>query len=209
MATAGLAVSGHNYDGSCGILVLMWRLGHSFSSHYNQLALISVDIISGVYCNCFHCHLITAAGLESSYGLVMFWEARKIFTTEVFGSTGFGNNGFSGVTDILAIPKLKFYIKNVHSNGFPGITDKMAIRAHPELSVTSENLCNTLKNHTVLVNDRVSAHSRLGSVKSSPSRANIKCNVFNYRGFRKYRIWKYRIFGNNGHFGNPQLEILH
>ena len=46
--------------------------------------------------------------------------------TEVFGSNGFGNNGFSGITDILAIPKLKFYIKNVQSNGFPGITDKMA-----------------------------------------------------------------------------------
>ena len=48
-------------------------------------------------------------------------------TTEVFGSTGFGNNGFSGITDILAIPKLKFSIKNVQSNGFPGITDKMVI----------------------------------------------------------------------------------
>ena len=46
--------------------------------------------------------------------------------SEVFGSTGFGNNGFSGVTDILAIPKLKFYIKNVQSNGFSGVTDKMA-----------------------------------------------------------------------------------
>ena len=47
--------------------------------------------------------------------------------TEVFGSTGFGNNGFSGVTDILAIPKLKFSIKNAQSNGFLGLTDKMAI----------------------------------------------------------------------------------
>ena len=38
-----------------GILVLMWILGHDFSGHYNRLALISVDIISGVYCNtvCF------------------------------------------------------------------------------------------------------------------------------------------------------------
>ena len=34
-----------------GILVLMWFfLGHDFSGHYNRLALISVDIISGVYC---------------------------------------------------------------------------------------------------------------------------------------------------------------
>ena len=47
--------------------------------------------------------------------------------TEVFGSTGFGNNGFSGITDILTIPKLKFSIKKVQSNGFPGVTDKMAI----------------------------------------------------------------------------------
>ena len=47
-------------------------------------------------------------------------------STEVFGSTGFGNNGFSGITDILAIPKLKFSIKNVQSNGFSGVTDKMA-----------------------------------------------------------------------------------
>ena len=35
---------------SVGILVLMWILGHDFSGHYNRLALISVDIISGVYC---------------------------------------------------------------------------------------------------------------------------------------------------------------
>ena len=32
------------------ILFLMWILGHDFSGHYNRLALISVDIISGVYC---------------------------------------------------------------------------------------------------------------------------------------------------------------
>ena len=36
---------------SGGILVLMWILGHDFSGHYNRLDLISVDIISGVYCN--------------------------------------------------------------------------------------------------------------------------------------------------------------
>ena len=41
--------------------------------------------------------------------------------TEVFGSTGFRNNGF------LAIPKLKFCIIKGQSNGFPEITDKMAI----------------------------------------------------------------------------------
>ena len=35
---------------SGGDLVLMWILGHGFSGHYNRLALISVDIISGVYC---------------------------------------------------------------------------------------------------------------------------------------------------------------
>ena len=58
--------------------------------------------------------------------------------TEVFGNTGFGNNGFSGIMDIFAIPKLKFSIKKVQSNGFTEITDKMAI---PNWSVTSENLC--------------------------------------------------------------------
>ena len=36
---------------SGGILVLMWILGHDFSGHYNRLALLSVDIISGVYCS--------------------------------------------------------------------------------------------------------------------------------------------------------------
>ena len=61
-----------------------------------------------------------------------------IATTQVFGSNGFGNNGFSGITDILAIPKLKFFIKKAQSNGFSGVTDKMAI---PNWSVTSENLC--------------------------------------------------------------------
>ena len=36
---------------SGGILGLMWILGHDFSGHYNRLALISVDIINGVYCS--------------------------------------------------------------------------------------------------------------------------------------------------------------
>ena len=36
---------------SGGILVLMWVSGHDFSGHYNRLGLISVDIISGVYCS--------------------------------------------------------------------------------------------------------------------------------------------------------------
>ena len=30
--------------------VLMWILENDFSGHYNRLALISVDIISGIYC---------------------------------------------------------------------------------------------------------------------------------------------------------------
>ena len=56
------------------------------------------------------------------------WKPQNLYIsiTEVFGSTGFGNSGFLEVTDILAMPKFKFYIKNVQSNGFPGITDKMA-----------------------------------------------------------------------------------
>ena len=32
------------------IIVLMWISGHDFSGHYNRLALISVDIISGAHC---------------------------------------------------------------------------------------------------------------------------------------------------------------
>ena len=35
---------------SGGILVLMWILGHDFIGHYNRLAIITMDIISGVYC---------------------------------------------------------------------------------------------------------------------------------------------------------------
>ena len=58
--------------------------------------------------------------------------------TEVLGSTGFWNNGFSGIRDISAIPKLKFCIKNAQSNRFPKITDKVAI---PKWSVPSKNLC--------------------------------------------------------------------
>ena len=30
------------------ILLLMWIWGHDFSGHYNRLALITVDILSGV-----------------------------------------------------------------------------------------------------------------------------------------------------------------
>ena len=67
-----------------------------------------------------------------------FGFSQVICYTEVFKSTGFGNNGFSGVTDILAIPKVKFSIKKAQSNGFSGVTDKMAI---PDWSGTSENLC--------------------------------------------------------------------
>ena len=34
-----------------------------------------------------------------------------LLVTEVFGSTGLRNTGFSGIMDIFAIPKLKFSIK--------------------------------------------------------------------------------------------------
>ena len=57
--------------------------------------------------------------------------------TEVFGSTGFGNTGFSGITDIFAIPKLKFFIKKVRIKEFPGVMDKMAIPTDPLLPKTS------------------------------------------------------------------------
>ena len=66
---------------------------------------------------CSSCSSRCGGGSCSSGGL----------NTEVFGSTEFGNNGFSGVTDVFAIPKLKISIKNVQSNGFSGVTDKMAI----------------------------------------------------------------------------------
>ena len=52
----------------------------------------------------------------------------------VFGSSGIGNNGFSGITGISAIPKLKFYIKKVQ---FSGVADKMAIPTDPVLPKTS------------------------------------------------------------------------
>ena len=47
---------------SGSILVLMWILGHDFSGHYNRLVLISVDIISGVYCinRCLLCRVDSA-----------------------------------------------------------------------------------------------------------------------------------------------------
>ena len=61
-------------------------------------------------------------------------------TTEIFGSNGFGNTGFSGITDILAIPKLKFSIKKAQSNGFSGVTDKMAIPTDPVLPKTSVHI---------------------------------------------------------------------
>ena len=57
--------------------------------------------------------------------------------TEIFGSTRFGNDGFSEITDILAIPELKFSIKKGQSNGFPRITDKMGIPTDPVLPKTS------------------------------------------------------------------------
>ena len=64
---------------------------------------------------------------QSKVGLITDLLYSPNLFTEVFGSTGFGNNGFSGITDIFAIPKLKFCIKRAQSNGFSGVTDKMAI----------------------------------------------------------------------------------
>ena len=43
---------------SGAILVPMWILGHDFNGYYNRLALISVDIISGVCCITFDQHEI-------------------------------------------------------------------------------------------------------------------------------------------------------
>ena len=51
-ATSGPVLSGHSHRWRLYPpvhLVLMWILWHDFSGHYNRLALISVDIISGVY----------------------------------------------------------------------------------------------------------------------------------------------------------------
>ena len=49
-------------------------------------------------------------------------------------------------------------------------------------------------------------YSRLRFFGSSGFRNN---RAWLYRGFRKYRIRKYRNFGSNGHFVNSQIEILH
>ena len=110
-----------------------------------------------IYCVCFRCtfcHAIdpllfaykSRESCDAQFGVYRVFQqmclngnGRLAFSfTEVFGSTGFGNNGFSGIMDILAIPKLKICIKKAQSNGFSGVTDKMAM---PNLSVTSENLC--------------------------------------------------------------------
>ena len=81
---------------------------------------------------------LTSARYSETHCIFCTLHYTAFISTDVFGSTGFGNNGFSGITDILAIPKLKFCIKNTQNNGFSGITDKMAI---PKWSGTSENLC--------------------------------------------------------------------
>ena len=91
--------------------------------------------------------------------------------TEVFGGTGFGNNIFSEITDILAIPNLRFCVKKVESKRFSGIRDKIAF---PNWSGTSENLCNY----------------PLDSFTIRPPQVKQKC-----RGFRKYPIswgWSFR-----------------
>ena len=54
---------------SGGILVLMWVLGHDFSGHNNRLALISVDIISGVYCTLIHFRRQKETSGESLFSL--------------------------------------------------------------------------------------------------------------------------------------------
>ena len=45
----------------------------------------------------------------------------EILYTDLFGSTGLGNNRFLGIMDILTIPKLRFCIKKAQSSGFPGM----------------------------------------------------------------------------------------
>ena len=62
----------------------------------------------------------------------------RFINTEVFRSNGYGCKGFSGITDILAISKLKFCIKKAQSNGFSRAVDKLAI---PNWFITSENIC--------------------------------------------------------------------
>ena len=67
---------------SGGILVLMWILGHGFSGHYNRLALISVDIISGVCCiNLF------LFKTSPSTSLAIIWSSA--FIMSVMGKAGF------------------------------------------------------------------------------------------------------------------------
>ena len=50
--------------------------------------------------------------------------------TEVFGSTGFGNNGLSGIRNILAMPKLKFCIKKSPKQRNSGSNGQ---NSHPQL----------------------------------------------------------------------------
>ena len=81
----------------------------------------------------------TKKSLETETRRSCEWDGEKKSNfTEVFGSTGFGDNWFLGITYIFAIPKLRFCIKKAQNNGFRGVMDKMAI---PNWSGTSENLC--------------------------------------------------------------------
>ena len=68
---------------SGGILVLMRILGHDFSSHYNRLTLISVDIISGVYCR------IKEQSLRSPYLAAGSWRNFPLLFKHGFGPSHF------------------------------------------------------------------------------------------------------------------------
>ena len=86
----------------------------------------------------------------------------------LFGSNG--NNWSSGITDMLAIPKLKFSIKKAQSNGFSGVTDKKAI---PNWFGTSENFC------IYMVGSASKGHKALC--------VRVRISTY-YRGFRKYHM---------------------
>ena len=55
-STVDSAYSGHNIRWLLYPTVFL-LFGHDFSGHYNRLALISMDILSGVYCITATCHV--------------------------------------------------------------------------------------------------------------------------------------------------------
>ena len=72
---------------------------------------------------------------------------------------------------------------------------------HSGLSVLRER---ERKRPSALRQKRMDGNAALVHVPQGPASLTFTSSMITlYRGFRKYRIRKYRIFRSNGHFGNP------